>query len=107
MVTSKEATQLAENFIDEYVKPPYDEFLGLVGAGPMKNVGYPDDLFTRILNSKIVDGRLPIKPGKDDNLEDWCLLVGIKKRLSPDVDLPSEYHGAKVFYYRCGEVKPL
>jgi hypothetical protein len=105
MVTPTEAQQTAKRFIDEYVKPPFDDYLGPIGTGPMANVGSPDGLLARIRNSRIVGGRLPTKPSKEDNLEDWCLIIGIRKRLSSDIDLPSGYHGVKVFYYRSGEVK--
>lgn len=106
MVTPEETQLLAKRFVDEYGRPPHDEYISVVGCGPIKNVSRPDDWITlaRNLGHKVTE-RLPTRPGKDDNLEDWCLIIGIKSQPPQEIDLPSDYHGAKVFYYKCGEVK--
>ncbi|MDP3698132.1 MAG: hypothetical protein Q8R47_00945, partial [Nanoarchaeota archaeon] len=89
MVTAKEARESAEKYVDEFVKPPFTDYVGVVGSAPIRNVCSPSNLIARIRNFYIVGGRLPTRPAREDNVEDWCLMVGVKRKLPRDLDLPS------------------
>jgi len=110
MVTYEQAREAGDKFTDEFYKPPYDEYLSLVGVGPIKNVelrgfGWVNNWISRTQDKSVVRGKLPIRPSKKDNLEDWCVMVGVKKKIPEETELPSEYQGVKVFYRKLGEAK--
>ncbi len=108
MVTSEESKQKCERFIEDYLKPPYDKYLGPIGHGPIKNVNYINaTLSEKVMNYYMTRGKLPIKSTKKDDSLDWCLMIGLRKRIPKDIELPSEYKGVKVFYHYSGEIKPL
>jgi len=91
----------------------FGEYIGTVGSSILRNVAdlqkggffssHPIGTATR----KNIGDKLPVKPtGEYDPLE-CCIYIGIQKKLTEKIDLPSEFEGYKVFYHFCGKIRYL
>src|SRR3989344_5081790 len=99
MVNSNKAKDSCNKFIDDYFKEPYLTYLSSVGIAPMRNLKGIYSLVTLLKDYKTVNGKLPIRPGRSDNLSDWCITIGLKEKVPLNLKLPSEYSGVKIFYH--------
>ncbi len=108
MITDKEVQLKVKQYIDDFLpdmNAPYASYLSFIGSCPIRNTQNLDSMLKRWRDNRMVNKKLPTRPIKSDNLDDWCILVGIKRRLPEKNNLPGEYQGVKVFYTAAGEIR--
>ena len=83
----EEVKRIKEEFQKEYFfKEPFSAHVNMCG---ISKVGIKD------------------KKCSADQKNDFCISVGLRSPLPPDLLLPSEYHGVCVFVEVIGEIRPL
>ncbi len=81
----KDVKRIKEEFEREYFfAQPYSEYVNMCGIG----------------KAGITGQRAPI-----DSPGDWCIRVGLRKSLPPNLSIPTEYQEVKVITEVTGEIR--
>ena len=83
----QQVSAIKEQFAQAYMfSEPWSDYVNMVG---ISKVGLLDDT------------------AEDEEKEDACIGVGLLKPLPPDLVLPTEYQGVKVYLMATGVIRPL
>lgn len=91
--TMDEMKEVQEAYIAEFWIAPFDEYINSVGISKLR---IPRDNLQH---------QFPLREG--ESLDDLCLSVTFRKKLFPDLSLPSHFRGARVLYETIGEIVAL
>jgi hypothetical protein len=106
-----EVTKAKEAFVQDYMKKePYSEYVNMVGITKryiaeteirIKSVSFVEKLKDELEKSK----EILRESGEDP--EEWCITVGLRRKLPDYLTLPEVYKGFKVYVVAIGEIVVL
>ncbi len=85
--------KIKREFLRKYTTPPYDRYVNGCGISSLR------------IMRKQFNYVFDIKDDKEMNA--LCLLVTLKEQAPPNLPVPSQYKGLKVFYETVGAIRTL